>query len=89
MKAVFSFDSMLTPKLVTILYWLLLLGALGSGLATMFGGYYGFSVESFFLGLLTIIGGAVGARIWCELMIVIFKINSNLQAMNDAQKKEA
>ncbi len=89
MKAVFSFDSMLTPKLVTILYWLLLLAALVSGLATMFGGYYGFSIESFFLGLLTIIGGAVGARIWCELMIVIFKINSNLQAMNDAQKKEA
>ncbi|MGR5503771.1 DUF4282 domain-containing protein [Vibrio sp. DNB22_10_4] len=86
MKAVFSFDSMLTPKLVTALYWLLLSIALLSGLATMFGGYGGLTAEKLILGILTIVGGAVGARIWCELMIVIFKINENLQSLNDAAR---
>lgn len=53
----------------------------------MFSGYYGLTFSSFFMGLLLIIGGAIGARIWCELMIVIFKINENLQALKK-QKKE-
>ncbi len=83
MKSVFSFDSMLTPKLVTGLYWLLLLIAVVSGLATMFGGYGGVTFEKFILGAFTILGGAIGARIWCELMIVIFKINENLQSLKD------
>ena len=72
MKSVLSFDSMLTPKLVTGLYWLLLVAAVVSGLATMFGGYYGVTFQSFIIGVLTILGGSIGARIWCELMIVIF-----------------
>lgn len=87
MKAVFTFNSMLTPKLVTGLYWLLLLVALICGLVTMFSGYYGITFETFTMGIFTIIGGAFGARIWCELMIVIFKINENLQAIQDGQEQ--
>lgn len=87
MKSVFWFDSMLTPKLVTGLYWLLLLIALVSGLGIMFGGYGGVTFGKFTTGLMTILGGAIGARIWCELMIVIFKINENLQVMKDIKDK--
>lgn len=44
----------------------------------------------FLMGLLTILGGSIAARIWCELMIVIFKINENLQVLKDSsQKSEA
>ncbi|ROV60080.1 DUF4282 domain-containing protein [Vibrio ponticus] len=86
MKSVLSFDSMLTPKLVTGLYWLLLLGSFISGLATMFGGYGGFTLQKFLLGLATIVGGAIVSRIWCELMIVIFKINENLQFLKETRK---
>jgi hypothetical protein len=49
----------------------------------MFGGYGGVTFEKFILGAFTILGGAIGARIWCELMIVIFKINENLQSLKD------
>ncbi|MGF1911542.1 DUF4282 domain-containing protein [Vibrio kasasachensis] len=80
MKSVLFFDSMLTPKIVTFIYWLLLLVSLVGGVATMFTGY---GASAIFFGLLQIIGGALGARIWCELMIVIFKINGNLQALVD------
>lgn len=73
-KEVLFFESMLTPKIITAVYWLLLLGALVSGLGMMFG-----PAGSFFAGLGVIIIGAIGARIWCELLIVLFKINENLK----------
>ncbi|MEH0741361.1 DUF4282 domain-containing protein [Vibrio cholerae] len=87
MDSIFSFKSMLTPKLVTGLYWLLLLIAIISGIGTMFSGYGGVTFQTFMLGLLTMVGGAIGARIWCELMIVIFKINENLQALKEAKEE--
>ena len=83
MKNVFFFDVMLTPKIITIVYWLLLLSALVSGVATMFSRYDG----GFWTGLLMIVGGGIGARIWCELLIVLFKINENLQKVAN-QKAE-
>jgi len=75
----FFFDSMITPKIITFIYWLLLLADIGYGLNTMFSGYSGFTFTKFITGLAYIVIGAVAVRIWCELMIVIFKINENLQ----------
>lgn len=79
-RDIFFFDEMLTPKLITLIYWLLLLASAVSGLGIMFSGM-GFS--GFIGGLLTIILGAVLARIWCELLIVIFKIHENLRRLAD------
>jgi len=31
------------------------------------------------MGILYAVGGAIGARIWCELLIVLFKMNEALQ----------
>jgi len=63
MKSIFLFDSMLTPKIITFVYWIMLLGSLVSGLGTMFSHYAGGILS----GLGIIIGGAIGSRIWCEL----------------------
>jgi len=81
MQDILSFDKMLTPKIITFVYYLLLLGAVFGGLSSMFGGYTGFSISSFFMGLFYILAGAVGARIWCELLIVLFKMNEALQEL--------
>lgn len=81
MKSVFFFDSMLTPKIITFVYWLLLLIAIGTGVAAMMNRY-----EGFWVGLPIIVFGAIGARLWCELMIVLFKINENVQKI--AEKSE-
>lgn len=81
-RDVLYFDSMLTPKVVTLVYWLLLLGALIAGIGSMF--YTGFqymSFSTFARALLITLGGAIAARIWCELMIVLFKLNENIQRM--------
>ena len=80
LRDVLFFDSMLTPKVVTLVYWLLLLAALIAGLGSMF--YLGFqylTFGGFVRGLAITVGGAIGARIWCELVIVLFKMNENVQ----------
>ena len=41
MKDIFFFDSMLTPKIITFVYWLILIGTLISGVTTMFAKYGG------------------------------------------------
>lgn len=81
MKNLLFFNKMITPNIITFIYWLMLVGAVFGGIGIMFSGYGGFSAGNFFGGLFTIIGGAVGARIWCELLIVLFKMNEALQEM--------
>lgn len=75
-KSVFFFDTMLTPKIITFVYWLLLLGCIVGGLVTMF-------TTSFFGGLFGMAGGLLFSRIWCELLIVLFKMNDALQVIKN------
>lgn len=84
LRSIFFFDSMLTPKIITFVYWLILLSVTISGLGAMFSGN-GFA--GFMGGLGIIVGGAVFARIWCELLIVLFKINDNLKKMAENNTK--
>lgn len=78
MKDVLFFDAMLTPKIITGVYWLLMLGVVIGSLATMF-------TSSFWAGLGALVGGVIGVRIWCELLIVMFKIHENLKKIADNQ----
>lgn len=79
MRDILFFDTMLTPKVITFIYWLALLVVLISGLGTLFGGYGGLTPGKLLWGLLIVVGGAVSARIWCELLIVLFKIHENIR----------
>lgn len=72
----FFFDKMLTPKVITFIYWLLLLGVIVSGLIYMF-------QVSFLTGLIGLLCGLVVVRIWCELAVIFFKMNEALQAIRD------
>jgi hypothetical protein len=80
-RQIFFFDSMLTPKIITFVYWLALFGVVVSGLVSMFAGYGGLTFGKFLMGLVIIVGGAIGARIWCELLIVLFKIHENIRRL--------
>jgi hypothetical protein len=85
-RDVLFFDAMLTPKVVTLVYWLLLVTAVIAGLGSMF--YMGFqymSFGTFVRGLAITLGGAIGARIWCELVIVLFKLNENVQRIANSK----
>ncbi len=52
MNDILNFDNMLTPKIITFVYWILLLGAVVGGLGSIFTGYGGFSIGKFFMGIL-------------------------------------
>jgi hypothetical protein len=77
MKEFLSFDTMLTPKIITIIYYLGLLGVVLAGLGAIFGG--AFSFPSLLTGVLIILFGGLLVRVYCELMIVFFKMNEALQ----------
>lgn len=72
MKELLFLEDMITPKVITFIYWLALIAIVLGGLFTIFQG-------QIIVGLLTLVGGAIGARVWCELIIVIFRINENLK----------
>lgn len=86
LRNVLFFDAMLTPKVVTLVHWLLLVTALVAGIGSMF--YTGFqymTFGTFMRGVAITIGGAIGARIWCELVIVLFKLNENVQRIANSK----
>ncbi len=79
------FDAMVTPKIITFIYWILLAGAAVSGLVLITKGF-GMIRYSGFAGFGMIVAApilavlfALMARIYCEIMIVLFKINEALQ----------
>ena len=76
MRSILFFDTMVMPKIITFIYWLILIGNFIGGIGMMIGG----SVLS---GIGIWVIGSVGARLWCELMIVLFKINENIQKIAD------
>jgi hypothetical protein len=79
------FDSMVTPKIITFIYWLLLAAAVLGGLSTVvtafgmfrYNGWAGFGM--LVVSPFVVILGVLVARIYCEIMIVLFKINEALQ----------
>ncbi|MBE7374173.1 DUF4282 domain-containing protein [Pseudomonas lopnurensis] len=72
MKDLFFFDAMLTPKIITLIYWLGLISVVVGAVATLFAG-------ALFQALGILVFGLIGTRVWCELLIVLFKIHENLQ----------
>jgi hypothetical protein len=79
MRDLLFLDRMITPTIITFIYWLALLAAVIAGLGTMFGGMGGSGFLGFLMGILVIVFGVIAARIWCELLIVLFRMNEALQ----------
>lgn len=70
---------MVTPKIITFIYWIALVAVFLSGLGTMF-----FAHEPF-AGLLAIIFGGLGVRVSFELIIIAFKNNEYLRKIAEKQ----
>lgn len=76
MNDILFLDNMITPKIITVVYWLLLAAIIIGGLAYTFQG-------GGILGFVGMIAGLVGARIWCELFIVFFRMNEAMQEIRN------
>lgn len=89
-----NFDSMITPTIIKILFWVGvgLSGLFGiitffSGLAVMFteSGFTGFLMVIFSLIIIAV--GILVSRIYCELLIVVFKMHESLTQINEKLDK--
>ncbi|MEK4803203.1 MULTISPECIES: DUF4282 domain-containing protein [Oceanobacillus] len=85
MKNFISFNKMITPTIIKVLFWVgvgfsIILGLLQiiAGFDSYFGGGY-----QIFMGILTIILGPIFTRVYCELLILFFKMHETIQEINE------
>jgi hypothetical protein len=82
MRNLLYFDTMITPKLITVVYWIALALLALACISMLFAGDENFFVRVFSV----VIGAPLGAlmiRVYCELLMVLFKINDNIQKLAD------
>ena len=72
----FYLDEMVTPKLITLFYWILLFAFITKGLGDIF------LEGDFWRGLVWVIGGSLASRVACGLVVILFRINENLDEIN-------
>lgn len=80
MREYFHFESMFTPRIITVVYWINLFLVAFLGLRAMLKDEAGFIV-----GLLFIPVGFIAVRIICELLILAFKIHENVKKIAERQ----
>lgn len=78
-----KFDKMITPTIIKFLFWIGVILTLIAGVAMLFQG----GVSSL-LGILTIVIGPLFIRLYCELLIVIFKIHENIVVIRQQSEQE-
>lgn len=76
-----SFDTMISTKIIKVLYVLAMISVILSALAMMVN-------KMFFQGLGTLIIGPLFVRVYAELMIVLFNINENLAEIKREIKRK-
>ncbi len=76
MNEYLTFQKMLTPVVIQIIFWILTVIVILSALTLMFQG-------SFWYGLMVLIFGPLLVRIYCELMIIMFRIHDCLCEIRD------
>lgn len=78
MNEYLTFRKMITPTIIQIVFWIGLAAVVISAIAAMFSAEGGF-----FQGLLLLIFGSIGWRIYCELIIVFFQMNKSLNDIRE------
>lgn len=74
MSEFLSFRSMVTPAVIQIIFWLVVLGNVVAAIGLFAKHHPG-------LGLLVLIGGPLLTRIYCELLIIIFRMHETLKTI--------
>jgi hypothetical protein len=78
MKDFFSFRTMITPIIIQILFWVGVASCviLGIGYMVIGSRYYGGTAPLY--GLMILIFGPLAVRIYCEILIIFFRINETM-----------
>ena len=74
-----AFRKMITPLVIQVLFWLGVVGAVGAGLFLLVAAD---GIQKL-IGLAMVVGGPIAVRIYCELLIVAFKMHECLNDIAD------
>jgi Domain of unknown function (DUF4282) len=77
MQKYLGFDELITPTIIKIIYWIgiavIIIGVIASLFVAGFGPFIG-----------ALIGGVIGLvfwRVWCEIMLILFRIHDDLKVI--------
>ncbi|QAA77375.1 MAG: hypothetical protein BIP78_1611 [Candidatus Bipolaricaulis sibiricus] len=85
MQDYLSFRKMITPVAIQVIFWVGIVACVIVGLVSIVSGAsatYG-GGTTVLTGILVILLGPLGVRIWCELLIVVFRILDTLGEIRD------
>ena len=78
-----SFRKMITPIIIQILFWLGVIIAIIFGIVSIVYGVIRSDIPTLLYGLLVLILGPVAVRIYCEILILFFRINETLTEISN------
>jgi hypothetical protein len=81
-----AFRRMVTPVVIQVIFWIGAASCLLAGLLQLFFGLRFGSVMSILGALFTIVAGPLFVRVWCELIILLFRIYDTLQEIKEQRK---
>jgi hypothetical protein len=76
MNEYLSFRRMVTPVIIQVIFWIAVVAIVIAGIVQLSEGEIG--------GILVILLGPIAARIYAEILIVIFRINEDVAAIRRA-----
>jgi hypothetical protein len=80
MQDFLSFNRMITPVFIHVIYWIGIAAVLLAGFGVIAGG------GGILKGLLAMVVGVIVVRVGCEVLIVLFRINDNLAAIRNSKQ---
>ena len=80
LRQFFSFESFVTPVIIQAVFWIGLIVTILMGAGMISSGLVGGAEGTpfLFLGLAYILFGPIVVRVYCELLIVIFRLNETV-----------
>lgn len=84
MSDFWAFRKMITPVIIEILFWVGVIVCIIAGFILIGVGLKTNETQSVLSGVLLIILGPLGVRVYCEILIVFFRINETLTEIKHA-----
>ena len=73
-----TFHKMITPAVITVLFWIGIAAVVIGGIVMIVMGATKPDIGLVVMGLGYVILGPIGVRIYCEMLVVLFRINNTL-----------
>jgi hypothetical protein len=88
MRDFWAFRTMVTPVIIQLLFWIgAILCLIIGGIMIIMGATQGGPSDYLWKGVLLFLLGPLGVRVYCEILIVFFRINETLTEIKHAVER--